>query len=65
MLDNERRWRNRRRMAWIAFLAGVVYPFVAGFEWVSADIASPFYMFVTGVVGCYMGFSTWDDVRNK
>ena len=27
------------------------------------DIAIPFYMFVSAVVGAYVGFASWEDVR--
>lgn len=27
------------------------------------EIAVPFYMFIASVVGTYVGFATWDDVK--
>ena len=63
--DPSARWTNRRRMAWIALLAGVIYPVVvlsAGDRGMGlTDMAFPFYMFVAGVVGAYVGFATIDD----
>ena len=60
------RWKNRRRMAWLALLAGLAYPLLL---WVTdsdqiGSVAGPFYVFVTGVVGAYIGFATWDDVSH-
>lgn len=57
------RWVNRRRMAWIALLSGVTYPLlvlVTDSQQLK-DIAVPFYMFVSAVVGAYIGFATVDD----
>lgn len=59
------RWTNRRRMAWAALVAGIIYPVVvlsAGDRGMGlTDMAFPFYMFVAGVVGAYVGFATLDD----
>jgi hypothetical protein len=57
------RWKNRRRMAWIAMSCGCVYPIFAlltGSPHV-AEIAWPFYSFIGLVVGAYVGFATVDD----
>lgn len=57
------RWRNRRAMAWLSLVAGILYPVLVLFtdsEQISA-VAVPFYLFVTGVVGSYIGFATLDD----
>jgi hypothetical protein len=57
------RWKNRRRMAWLCLIAGLLYPVLLlasaspGLESMSAT----FYMFVSAVVGSYMGFATLDD----
>jgi len=57
------RWVNRRRMAWIALLSGVLYPALVLLTDSTQlkDIATPFYMFVSAVVGAYIGFATVDD----
>lgn len=57
------RWRNRRRMAWLAFVGGMAYPvlLLAGYGRDLADLAWPFYTFVSAVVGAYIGFATMDD----
>lgn len=62
--DPERRWKNRRRMAWLCTFASIAYPLIAlGLDKpdVLASIAGPFYLFNGAVVGAYIGFSTWDD----
>lgn len=62
---NTDRWKNRRRMAWAALLAGVLFPLLL--IWSNSEqlgaVAGAFYVFVTGVVGAYMGFATYDDVE--
>lgn len=57
------RWRNRRQMAWAALVAGLAYPLLL---WVTDSdqlgaVAGPFYLFVSAVVGAYVGFATLDD----
>ena len=59
------KWKNMRRMAWSALIGGLAYPagvYVAGGEHL-VSIAMPFYLFVSAVVGAYMGFSSWGDKR--
>ena len=57
------RWENRRAMAWIALIAGLMYPLLILYT--ESDqlgaVAGPFYVFVMGVVGAYIGFATFDD----
>ena len=57
------RWKNRRLMAWIALLAGLAFPLLLLYT--ASDqlgaVAGPFYVFVMGVVGSYIGFATFDD----
>lgn len=57
------RWKNRRAMAWIALIAGLTYPLLILYT--ESDqlgaVAGPFYVFVMGVVGAYIGFATFDD----
>ena len=57
------RWKNRRRMAWVCMIAGVGYPLLVlgSNSRALGDIAVPFYLFVSAVVGAYVGFATWDD----
>jgi len=57
------RWKNRRKMAWISMIAGLLFPLLL----LATDspqlglIAGPFYIFIGAVVGAYIGFATWDD----
>lgn len=57
------RWKNRRRMAWLALLAGLAYPLLLLFTDSPelGSVAGPFYIFVGAVVGAYIGFATVDD----
>jgi hypothetical protein len=57
------RWKNRRKMAWAALVAGLAYPLLLLYT--ESDqlgaVAGPFYIFVGAVVGAYIGFATVDD----
>ena len=59
------RWKNRRRMAWLALLAGLLFPLLL--LWSDSDqlgsVAGAFYVFVTGVVASYIGWATVEDVN--
>jgi len=58
------RWKNRRRMAWVAMWSSMLYPLllIAQADGVAlSQIAGPFYLFTGAVVGAYIGFATWDD----
>lgn len=61
------RWKNRRRMAWFALLAGLAFPLLL--LWLDSDqlgsVAGAFYVFVTGVVASYIGWATVDDLKYK
>ena len=61
------RWKNRRRMAWLSMLAGLVFPLLilVSESPTLGTIAMPFYIFVSAVVGAYMGFATMDDIKFK
>jgi di/tricarboxylate transporter len=58
------RWKNRRRMAWASLIAGLLFPLLL--LWSQSDqlgaVAGAFYVFVSAVVGAYIGFASWDDV---
>ena len=64
-MNSADRWKNRRRMAWLALLAGLAFPLLL--LWSESDqlgaVAGAFYVFVTGVVASYIGFVTWDDAN--
>jgi len=59
------RWKNRRKMAWITLLSGVLFPLlILGSESeVLGQIALPFYGFVMGVVMTYIGAATYEDTK--
>jgi len=54
-------------MAWAALVAGLLFPLLL----LTTDstqlgtVAGAFYVFVTGVVGAYIGFATIDDKWQK
>ena len=62
---NDNRWKNRRRMAWTALVAGLLFPLLL--LWSQSDqlgaVAGAFYVFVSAVVGAYIGFATVDDMN--
>lgn len=63
MTDEVDRWKNRRTMAWVSMVAGLLFPallLVTESDQLGA-IAGPFYIFVSAVVGAYVGFATLDD----
>lgn len=62
---NARRWKNRRRMAYGAFLGGILFPLLGNYIDNVYEIAMPFYTFVGMVVGAYIGFATVDDKWQK
>ena len=57
------KWKNRRRMTWLAVLSGLLFPLLILYS--DSDqlgqIAIPFYMFVSSIAGAYIGFATVDD----
>jgi len=61
------RWKNRRRMAWICMVAAIGFPVLVLFTESRelGEIATPFYMFVSAVVGAYVGFASWEDVKMR
>lgn len=61
------RWKNRRRMAWLSLVAGLGYPLLllVTDSVQLGSMAGPFYMFISAVVGAYIGFATVDDRWTK
>ena len=61
------RWKNRRQMAWSALIAGLLFPLLL--LWSASDqlgaVAGAFYVFISAVVGSYIGFATIDDKWQK
>ncbi len=63
---NKLRWKNRRRMAWIALISMVILTGVLLFGPISetrikvlSEPISWFYFAMASVIGAYMGFTTW------
>ena len=50
-------------MAWASLIAGLVFPMLILVTESPqlGDIATPFYLFISAVVGAYIGFATVDD----
>lgn len=60
------RWKNRRAMAWLTLLAGLLFPLLALTDAATLSaLAMPFYVFAGSVVGAYVGFATLDDRWQK
>ena len=63
------RWKNRRQMAWITFLFDhtiilymlIFQPALGGYE----AIINTFLIMSGSIIGAYIGFATYDDVKNK
>jgi uncharacterized membrane protein YadS len=68
---NERRWKNRRRMAWSSFFFIVVVALLSMFVVpierlkVLEEIITWFFFIMGSIIGAYVGFSTLDDKWNK
>lgn len=58
------RWKNRRRMAWLALIGGLSFPALMLVKDL-ASIAGAFYLFTGSIVGAYIGFATVDDKWQK
>jgi hypothetical protein len=54
-------------MAYASMIGGLLFPLLV--LWTSSDqlgaIAGAFYVFISAVVGAYVGFATWDDSNFK
>lgn len=61
------RWKNRRKMAWLSMLAGLLYPVMVLFTDSNqlGAIAGPFYVFIGMVVATYIGAAVVDDHWQK
>lgn len=64
-----RRWKNRRRMAWLSLISMFVMTYFVFFTdyidiermKVLSDVVTWFYFSCISIVGAYMGFTTWAD----
>jgi uncharacterized membrane protein len=63
MVNSPDRWKNRRAMAWVSLLAGLLFPLLllASDSDQLGALAGPFYIFIGSVVAAYIGFATVDD----
>jgi len=61
-------------MAWLSLIGGLSFPFLLSITTIANSpaaasqlgaIAAPFYLFVSAVVGSYIGFATIDDKWQK
>lgn len=61
------RWKNRRKMAWLSMLAGLLFPILILFTDSTqlGAIAGPFYVFIGMVVATYIGAAVVDDHWQK
>jgi len=68
-LVSNRRWKNRRRMAWLCLCAIFVVMAIALFKLpndrleVMKDLIGWFFTVMAGIIGTYVGFSTLDDIK--
>jgi len=67
MTNSKDRWKNRRAMAWVSLMAGLLFPLLilATDSDQLGPLAGPFYIFISAVVGAYIGFATVDDKWQK
>jgi len=60
-----KRWRNRRRMAWISLMAILVVTYLMlyqiGIERIKVlkEVITWFYTVMGSIIGAYVGFATW------
>ena len=60
-----KRWRNRRRMAWVSLISMLVVTILAFFVIpesrlvLLSEVITWFYFGMVSVIGAYMGFTTW------
>jgi hypothetical protein len=63
MTEPTDRWRNRRKMAWLSMLAGLLFPLLLLVTESAqlGQIATPCYVFIGMVVTAYIGGAVVDD----
>lgn len=62
-----RRWKNRRRMAWVSLISMTVITFLILFTnfvpearlKVLSEVITWYYFCSASIIGAYMGFTTW------
>lgn len=64
--NQKSRWKNRRRMAWVALVSILVVTILAFFIVAESrlkllgDVINMFYLSMASIVGAYVGFATLD-----
>tara|TARA_B100001094_G_C18060387_1_gene734747 strand:- start:901 stop:1128 length:228 start_codon:yes stop_codon:yes gene_type:complete len=64
--NQKSRWKNRRRMAWVALVSILVVTILAFFVVTESrlkllgDVINMFYLSMASIVGAYVGFATLD-----
>lgn len=63
--DPNRRWRNRRRMAFAALAAGILFPFGFLLAPNLGDIAWPYLTFLSAPIVVYIGGATLETIKTQ
>lgn len=64
--NQKSRWKNRRRMAWVALVSILIVTILAFFIVAESrlkllgDVINMFYLSMASIVGAYVGFATLD-----
>ncbi|MHA1700684.1 MAG: hypothetical protein ACTSWK_00280 [Promethearchaeota archaeon] len=68
----KRKWKNRRKMAWISLVAMIIVTLILLFAPIPESrlkiLSEPiiwFYFSMTSVIGIYMGATTWASIKRK
>jgi hypothetical protein len=68
-INSAKRWKNRRRMAWISLFAILIVTYYMMFkievERITAleQVITWFYTVMGSIIASYVGFATFDDVK--
>jgi len=68
---NVDKWKNRRRMAWVALFSMLLVTYLAFFKVpierlnVLKEVITWFYFVMGSIVGAYVGFATLDDINTR
>lgn len=61
----ERRWRHRRRMAYMTLVSALLMPVITIWAPALGEVAMPFYLFAAGVVGVYTASATAETIKTQ
>lgn len=69
----KKRWKNRRRMAWIALISMIFITFLILFTnlvpesrlKVLSEVITWYYFCSASIIGAYMGFTTYASIKGK